>query len=49
MILVVEDQPLLAMLTQSALEEAGYQVDLASTAQQALDALERGVTPPQCS
>jgi len=31
--MVVEDQPLLAMLTQSALEEAGYEVALASTAQ----------------
>jgi len=45
MILLVEDQPLLAMMTQCALEEAGYKVALATSGQQALEILAGGLTP----
>ena len=43
MILLVEDQPLLAMLAQSALEEAGYEVALATNGEHALEALDSGL------
>jgi CheY-like chemotaxis protein len=45
MILLVEDQPLLAMLAQCTLEEAGYEVTLATGGQQALERLDRGLRP----
>ena len=45
MILLVEDQPLLAMTTQCALKEAGYKVALATSGQQALEILAGGLTP----
>ena len=43
MILLVEDQPLLAMLAQCALEEAGYEVALATNGEDALEALNSGL------
>jgi len=43
MILLVEDQPLLAIMMQCALEEAGHKVTLATNGQQALEALDGGL------
>lgn len=44
-VLLVEDEPLLAMTTQAALEDGGHEVVVASNAVKALELLEGGFRP----